>query len=250
MPANERLRTLINEAGITIDAISDNLGVNRRTVERWIGEGRIPYPRHRVQLAEILNQDQRYLWPDLEVPEARRSDIARTEIVTVYPRRALVPTALWLQLVERATVQIDLLVQVALFLPEQQPKLAKILSDKVADGTKVRIMLGDPDGESVVRRGEEEGIGNAIVAKVRNVLTFYEDFKDNLDIRLHDTTLYNSIYRFDQDMIVNNHIYGQPAAHNPALHLRHVDGGELFADHAETFDRIWYNARPAWETTT
>ena len=48
-------------------------------------------------------------------------------------------------------------------------------------------------------------------------------------------------------MIVNNHIYGQPAAHDPPLHLRHVDGGELFSDHAETFERIWYNARPAWE---
>lgn len=244
--SNERLRTLINETGTTIDAIADELGVSRRTVERWIGEERMPYPRYRKRLAALLKHDERYIFPDQKTSDARRLDLSRSEIVTVYPRRALIPTNLWLELVHDARYHIDVLVQVALFLPEQQPKLAKVLSEKVKDGVSVRIMLGDPDGDSVARRGEEEGIGAAITAKVHNVLTFYQPFADTLDVRLHNTTLYNSIYRFDKDMIVNTHIYGQPAAHNPALHLRQLDGGEMFDDHLAAFDRIWYNAKPAW----
>jgi hypothetical protein len=31
-------------------------------------------------------------------------------------------------------------------------------------------------------------------------------------IRLHDTPLYNSIYRFDDELLVNTHVYGLLAA--------------------------------------
>jgi hypothetical protein len=46
-----------------------------------------------------------------------------------------------------------------------------------------------------------------------------------VELRLHTTTLYNSIYRFDGDMLVNAHAYGSPAAQSPVLHLRHLPGG-------------------------
>jgi hypothetical protein len=39
--------------------------------------------------------------------------------------------------------------------------------------------------------------------------------------------LCNSIYRFDNDMIVNTHVYGILAAYTPALHLRRIDGAYM-----------------------
>jgi hypothetical protein len=46
-----------------------------------------------------------------------------------------------------------------------------------------------------------------------------------IEVRAHATTLYNSLYRFDQDLLVNTHAYGAPAGLSPILHLRRVPGG-------------------------
>jgi hypothetical protein len=98
------------------------------------------------------------------------------------------------------------------------------------------------------RRGAEEGIGDAIASKVRNVLTFYAKLRavPGVAIHLHITPLYNSIYRFDDEMIVNSHILGFPAAHAPALHLRRLSGGHLFGTYSDSFDRIWSTSTPAF----
>jgi hypothetical protein len=65
-------------------------------------------------------------------------------------------------------------------------------------------------------------------------------------VRLHATTLYTSIYRFDDDMLVNLHVYGLPAAHAPLLHLRRLSEGELFCTYSDAYERVWPEAIPAW----
>lgn len=56
------------------------------------------------------------------------------------------------------------------------------------------------------------------------MLASYRPLAGLAEIRLHDTPLYNSIYRFDDDMLINTHVYGILAAYTPVLHLRRVDG--------------------------
>lgn len=128
------------------------------------------------------------------------------------------------------------------------PETCDRLCEKAKAGAAIRILLGDPDGDEVRRRGREEGIGDAIVAKVHNVMTFYEKHasKGCYEVRLHDTTLYNSIYRFDNEILVNMHVLGLPAAHGPTMHLRQLPGGEMFDIYAESFEATWEQARPAW----
>ena len=65
--------------------------------------------------------------------------------------------------------------------------------------------------------------------------------------RLHDTPLYNSIYRFDDEMIVNTHVYGILAAYTPTWRLRRVDGA-YFSTYLESFERVWAMAQPLGET--
>lgn len=63
----------------------------------------------------------------------------------------------------------------------------------------------------VAQRGEEEGIGSATVgAKIRNALSFLRPLAEDalIEVRLHATTLYNSIYRVDGQVLVNAHVYG------------------------------------------
>ena len=67
----------------------------------------------------------------------------------------------------------------------------------------------------------------------------------HVSIQLHDTTLYNSIYRFDDEMLVNAHVYGTNAFAAPVLHLRRLDGGKLFATYAQSFEAIWERSTPA-----
>jgi hypothetical protein len=65
-------------------------------------------------------------------------------------------------------------------------------------------------------------------------------------VYFHRTTLYNSIYRFDDEMLVNTHLYGVPAAYAPMLHLRRLPGGDLFDTYATSFQRVWSRSVSVW----
>src|SRR6185312_11848298 len=58
------------------------------------------------------------------------------------------------------------------------------------------------------------------------------------------TTLYNSLYRFDQDMLVNGHAYGAPANESPVLHLRRVPGGRMWDHYMRSLEEVWAVASP------
>ncbi len=62
---------------------------------------------------------------------------------------------------------------------------------------------------------------------------------DGVEFRLHATSLYNSIFRYDNDMLVNQHIYGTYGYIAPILHLRKKPGGDLFDTYMRSFDRVW-----------
>lgn len=68
-----------------------------------------------------------------------------------------------------------------------------------------------------------------MAAKIRNALVLYRPLiqTENVEFRAHGTVLYNSIYRADDQVLVNTHVYGFPAPHAPVWHLRKVAGGEL-----------------------
>jgi hypothetical protein len=138
------------------------------------------------------------------------------------------------------------LVVAGLFLPDGYPEIARLLATKAEQGTMVRLALGDPDSDAVRRRGEEERIGDGLAARVRLGLTYLRDAigAPGLELRFHATTLYNSLYRFDDDLLVNAHVYvyGAPAAHSPVLHLRRLPGGQLVDHYQASFERVWEQA--------
>ncbi|MGH3766507.1 MAG: DUF5919 domain-containing protein [Pseudonocardiaceae bacterium] len=243
---NERLRDALVRHGLDVSHVARVTGVDPKTVERWISQGRPPYPKHRRAIATIVRETENYLWPDAITSE-RKAEIGSSEIVQVYPHRHSVPTELWHRLLDQAEEHVEILVYVGMFLTDD-PKLIKRLRKKSEDGTKTRLLLGDPASTEVNRRSVEEGIGKGtIAAKVRNALAFYRplDGIPGIEIRCHGTTLYNSIYRFDDEMLVNTHVYSFKAAHAPLLHLRRLSGGDLFETYSESFENVWNTATPA-----
>jgi hypothetical protein len=87
-----------------------------------------------------------------------------------------------------------------------------MLSARADDGAAVRILIGDPRSEAVDRRGAEEGIDMA--GRCRMTLGLLEPLLGHpgVDVRLHDTTLYVSLYRGDDVLLANTHFYGSAAA--------------------------------------
>ena len=65
-----------------------------------------------------------------------------------------------------------------------------------------------------------------------------------VELRLHGTVLYNSIYRADEQLLVNTHIYGVMASNAPVFHLRKIPGGEMASTYIESFEQVWEGATP------
>ena len=172
---NERLRAALLERGMTIAALAEAIGVDEKTIERWVTQGRTPYRRHRYAAASNLGVDETYIWPDA-ISREQVATASESEIVNVYPHRWAMPRDIWGRLFSQAEEEIDILVYVALFLVEDTG-VQRLFAEKARAGVRFRVLLGQPDCAAVAQRGEEEGIGDAIAAKVRNAIALYRPLR-------------------------------------------------------------------------
>ncbi|MGI8330375.1 XRE family transcriptional regulator [Actinomadura scrupuli] len=240
---NEPLRRALTNAQLSEHDVAARLAVDAKTVRRWLA-GRTPYARHRSSLAALIGMQESELWPALPAtPQTSASP--PLEVLATYPHRWAVPHGTWQGLFESAEREIGILVYAGLFISEDIGIL-RTLESKAQANVAVRILLGDPDSPQITTRGEDEGIGTAISAKIRNALTFYQKLRtiEGIEIRLHQTPLYASIYRADDELLVNPHVYGIPAAQSPVLHVRMVEDGDIASMYLGSFERVWANTAP------
>lgn len=239
---NESLRQAMLRARLREDDVATHLGVDPKTVRRWLS-GRVPYPSSRSALAKLLRADETELWPDAGGPLAARA--RPEELGAVYPHRWAVSRDAWVRFFESAEHEISVLAYSALFLAEDAGMLG-IIAEKANRGVRVRIALGDPDSACVAERGKEEGIDDAMAAKIRNALTHFRSLmpSENVEIRLHRTALYNSIYRADSQLFVNQHAYGVPAARAPVFCFQEANSGDMVTPYLDSFEEVWKVAVP------
>lgn len=232
---------------MTVQSLAEMIEVNPKTVERWITQGKVPYRRHQYATAAALKVDVTTLWDDGRTVDSA-TDLSKAEIARVYPHRHTVPSGLWRELYGRAERNLDVLVYSGLFLAED-PLFHALVKAKVEAGVQVRILLGDPDCAAVRQRGVDEG-HQIMDGKIRNAVVLYRPLmRSHPDVRfrLHDSTLYNSIYRADDEMLANPHVYGIGAYMAPVLYLRRLASGGLFDTYANSIEHTWENARPITE---
>ncbi|WP_280456769.1 XRE family transcriptional regulator [Nocardia carnea] len=243
---NDRLRDALHRHGLDIPHVAEAVGVEEKTVERWITKGRTPYPRHRHTLASLVRETENYLWPDAVGPE-RRSEISESEVLKIYPHRNSIPNDLWTRLLSSTAERLDILVLAGLFMAED-PLFARTIRQRTKEGLQVRMLFGDPREPEATKRSAEERLAPTTVpARIQNALSLIQPLAqlENVDIRFHGTALYNSIFRFDDEMIVNMHVYGQPGAYAPAMHLRQLPAGDLFETYMTSFEQVWSESEPA-----
>lgn len=243
--ANERLRGSIAAAGLTLEKVAKEVRVDPKTVERWISTERVPHSKHRWATAALLERDETYLWPSLS-DSVRVQQASEAEFVQLYPNRGAVPQDLWSRLIDDTTDSLDILVYSGLFLGDNRPDIGTLLAEKAANGARIRLLFGDPESPAVAKRGTEEGIGHGLASRIEIALSYLKPAigTPGLEVRLHDTVLYNSIYRSDETMLVNTHVYGAGAGFNPVIHLQRVPGGRMFDHYQTSFERVWDTAEP------
>jgi len=128
---NERLRAAVLSSGLGVDGVATRLGVDRKTIERWIA-GRLPYRRHQYALAAALSLDVAYLWPDAATaPE--RTALGQAELIALFPHRFLTSKELWLDTLRHASKHLDVLTHAAFWLGEE-PAFHRLLADKARAG--------------------------------------------------------------------------------------------------------------------
>ena len=202
-------------------------------------------PHDRARVAHELGQEESYFWPSLLSTEQSRS-ATESELVQIWPTRQLVPGDVWRTLFRQATEQIDVLVYAGNFLIEAYD-LVEVIRTKVRSR---RRASGFCSATASARRSTS--------APGRNVCRASWTAADRawstrprwpncpgVQIRLHQTVLYASQFRFDESMLVNNHTYGSPgSAITGASTSASVPGGQLFDYYQRAYERVWATGEP------
>ncbi|MFE7201917.1 helix-turn-helix domain-containing protein [Pseudonocardia alni] len=240
---NDRLRAAIDAAGMTIEDVSARVHVDPKTVGRWVySDVRRPHRTTRQRVAQLLRVEEGHLWPADERPTP---SAAVAELVHLYPTRSAVPVSLWNDLIHSATEAVDVLVFSGQFLVEQHDVLPVIRS-KAAAGVRFRLAVGDQHSPAVIQRAVEEGTTGGLEGRIQMMRRYLHEVAHlpGVEVRTHGTILYNSIYRFDDQALINGHAFGSLAGQNPMLHIRRVPGGSLWEHYMRSFDRVWDIAEP------
>jgi hypothetical protein len=239
---NDRLRAAMLAARLDVDAVADAIRVDPKSVRRWLTGG-VPYPKLRFALAQLLSEDPEFLWPT----SARRIQGTVTEeLVAMYGNRIDMPLEEWRDLLRGARRQIELLGYALLFLPEQHPGLIGLLTERASQGCAVRIMMAESDAPAVRERDSEEGLSGGLVARISTGWTYFSPLigVEGISFRSHRAPLYNSLFRFDDEMLVTPHIYATPGSRAPLFRLRRLGPDGVFDKFVSHFENLWARNDP------
>lgn len=242
--ANERLKQAIKDAGMTLSQFADSIGVDEKTVDRWL-QGRTPYPRHRQSVAAALGVSPRELWPD--TPADQDAGRGRLELISAFPRSEDVLAPDWRELLAGAGEQIDLL-DYTLAHVLHKPGVPALLQNKAGKGCQVRILISYA---SRARLASDTPIDQpypdpepAAAFEIARSRGYLEPLLAVDGIRVHKFAAmrFNSIIRADDRMLVTLHLWGTPGSDAPLLHLRRDEQPGMFDQFEQHYQSIWDHA--------
>ena len=225
-------------AGLSAQDLAHHVEVDIKSVSRWVAEERVPHPGTRAKVARVLNQQETFLWPSLLNGERPDEPVA-VGCERIWASRSRVTAETWHDLFNHTHGRLDILVYAGGFLVETLD-LADVIRTRSESGVSVRVLIGDPASDAVQVRSIEEGIP-WLPERCRTTARYLAEVScaAGVTIRAHGTTLYASLYRFDDTILVNAHTFGSWACQSPVyLIRRHHDSG-LFDYYDEAFQRVW-----------
>lgn len=231
-------------AGLSSAALAALVDVDVKTVNRWLA-GRTPHRRTRLLVAAALQESEETLWPASR-PDTQPGAPATAEVLGAYAHRAEVPSDLWTSLVYKATERIDIIGYAYPFVFELLPRASEVIAAKARAGCVVRLGFADPDCDHVAERDTLEQMGGTLSGRIRNALSMLGPLADTpgCSVGLHTTHLYNSVFRFDSEMIVTPYLFRARGYQHTALYLRKLSPHGIFESFADQFEQIWGTTTP------
>lgn len=129
--------------------------------------------------------------------------------------------------VSNATEHIDLLGFTLYFLPLEHPGLIDLLRKKCESGCVVRATIADSASPHVAYRDSEEKQPITLVIRINSTLQHFAPLADN------------SVFRFDDQMLVTPHLFATPGSAAPLTHLRRRSDEGLFSRFMDRFESVW-----------
>jgi len=119
-----------------------------------------------------------------------------------------------------------------------------VLASKGTARVPVRIALRDPRSARIAESGADQGTDEAVAEQIRNALALYGPLLEagHVELRLHRTTLYSSLYRADDDLFVNQHAHGVADANAPVIHLHRAGRADMFSSYIDSLTQVWASA--------
>lgn len=193
-----------------------------------------------VLIAELI---QRY---------QKRSD---RELVEIFPRRSDVPRDLWDQLLVGAKAEITLGGYTNYFFWTERSNFSGALRAKADAGVRIRILLGDPDGDVTHRREQVERAPLALRTRIE--ITLDELAKlgpvPGIEVRFSEANaeahVSRSIFRFDCQALVCEHIAERLGHGSLTFHLRRLQDDGPFDQYAAHLEHLWDGGRTVHPTT-
>lgn len=242
MARNERLRAAIESAGLTIGGLARAMKVDRKTAERWVG-GRVPRVSSREQIAQVLKVPVTHLWPEEEeVAPPGAALVPVPEVEGMWPTRAAVPAAMWGELVDLATAQVDIAAYAGVWLFEADPAFADRLTAAAKRGTRVRVAMSHPNSGRALARGKAEGIGSGVRQLAAMTWTYLTAANPAVELLDHDLDLPATIFRADDRLLWAPHHVGLNDRDSPVLSLRLSGGGQIGQNVIRSLDWIMENS--------
>jgi transcriptional regulator with XRE-family HTH domain len=235
---NAALRKALAEAQLTETDVAAHLGVDPKTVRRWLS-GQRPYPRHRWALTKLLQTEENTLWPQGSQKDESQPPASK-HVQFVYEHRWQVPREKWWNLFESAEEEICILVYSGLFLADDAGML-ELLAARARTGVNVRILLGNPGSQVLIERGNEERVGKSISGRASNSMLLFRSLVGiaGVEIKTHSTVLYSSIYMTEKKIFANPHLYGIPAAKAPLIDVDRRLSPDLANMYWRSFETAW-----------
>jgi hypothetical protein len=202
----------------------------------------VPHRPTRHKITALPGVKESNVWPSLTGDVRPAPD--ESELVHPDPSRSAITGAGWEALINGVQEAMDVLVFSGAFLVEQY-NLVPLIRKKAGEGVRFRLLVGDETSPAVIR-ALDEGTPGGLEGRIQLMRRYLTDVSglDGVEVRTHGTVVYNSIYRFDDELLVNGHAPGALAGQSPVMHLKRLPNGQMWQHYMRSFERTWSEATP------
>lgn len=244
---NDRLRDALRRNGLTPEMAAASVGVDTKTVERWITQGRTPYPRHRHTLAALVDESESVLWP-LISPQRQFADVTavfptRAEFIEAMPTKELFKEA---KSIDIAGLSLNLLCQ-----QYSDTGILKLLDA----GATIRCLFLDPNGVHIRDREIEEGHAAGVLTNLTelNMQSLMRVRKKAppqcpgaIFIRTYDEPIRFNITIVDRmTCVMQPYLPNARGVESPTFVARRSQQPGLFDTFTQVFETMWANETEA-----